>query len=776
MAAISFTGLGSGIDMASIVQALIDTERQSRIGPFEDWRTEWASKTSALQELNIKLASLHTAVKAIDRPNEFLVKSATSSDEDVITATAGSSALSGSYSIEIGTNIQHRLGSKGYADKDTTAVAAQNDQIQITVGSTTDTVTLPADPTPATNYTLEDVATAINDSANWAGAVVLATAEVVDDGSTSNQYRLVLTAASGGSSNSITIGTNDTSVDFAMSGAGDRIDTAEGTLNGTASVTSGGQYLGTTNKTFTFTIAGSSTTEYTVGTDEFDVAWTDSEGNSGTVTIDSTSAVTVFQGLTVQFSAGTAQGGDTFTIDVWNADIQAAQDNGLAKAEKEIHAGFADEDTTAVTTVNGTFYYTYNGQVVELEVSAGTTLTELVNLINTDSDNPGVTASIIHDGTGLPTAYHLVLSGNNTGAAYKISFDTTHTLDNFSTTFTEGQSAQNAMLQIDGYPADDSYLQRASNTIGDLITGVNLTLVGDGTANVTVTTDTEAVKENITTFVTAFNEVRSYIKEQTYYNTETEETGILLGNYAVDTIKNRLNSIVSTNPSGFRDGYDSYINLMQIGIYTDADQGSDTQGQLLIDESVLDSALADDPDAVADLFSEYFLGRSAHSSLDFESYIAGITEAGTYEIEFDSAFPSQSRIRPTDSSTWYDVSWDATNDTLTILDGPGKGMEIRVNDTLQSFTGEVDLKLGLAGVLKDELDFLTDPSDGPVGILNDNYQDIIDSIDEKIELEEKRLALYERRLTERFARLEGVLAELNQQSAYISNAVASFGQ
>ena len=765
--AITFTGLGSGIDFASIIDSMVDVERKRYIEPYENWKQTWSDKITAFQNLNTKLAALHTTVKSLDTKAEFLDKNASSSDDDVVSATANSLALNGSYAIEVGTDIKHRLGSDGKADSDTTNYASSGDTIQITVGSNTESIIINGG-----DYTLEGIASEINSESAYV------TAEVIDDGSADNNYRLVLTSKSGGEDNRIVMGTNTTNIDFTMSGAGDRIDDMEGSLNGTSTVTSGGQYLGTTNKTFQFKISGSDT--YTVGTDSFEVTWTDNEGNNGTISVSSTDPVTVFQGVTLQFSSGTVKGGDEFSVDVWNPDLQAPQDDGLAKTEKEYHSGFVDEDTTAVTSLAGgdkTFSYTYNGQRISVSVDGGTTLKGLVKLINNDADNPGVRASIVNDGTGLSTSYHLVLTGEKTGAAYKIE-DIEHDFDNFSGSgtgagggFSETQSAQNAMLKVEGYPTGSEYIQRFSNTIGDIITGVSLNVKSAGTATIVVESDTAAVKEKIRDFVASFNEVRNYIQELTYYDDKSKTAGILIDNYGIDTIKNRLNSIVSTKPLGFRDGYDTYVNFAQIGITTDATEGSETQGDLVINEAMLDTALSNDLDAVADLFSESFYGRSVTSKMDYSGFIPGITKAGTFEVFFDASDPSASMMR-IKGGEWHTATWTSSDNTLTgASDSPESGLVVKINDTSADFTGEVDLKLGYAGTIKEELDFLTSPSYGPLAVLEDNYQEIIDNIDKKIDFEERRIALYEQRLKERYSRLEGVLTELNGQSAYLSKEI-----
>ncbi len=544
---ITFTGLGSGIDLAGILDAQLEAERLRFVQPYEDWQTEWSDKVSAFQTLNTKLASLHSTVKSLDTENEFLVKTTTSSDTDVLTATADSSAV--------------------------------NDSITVVV-------------------------------------------------------------------------------------------------------------------------------------------------------------------------------------------------NQLAQAEKEIHDGLSGEDAVVQSGSSGNFDYTYAGTSRSITIPDGTTLSELVTYINNDSQNPGVTASILNDGSGGATAYHLVLSGNSTGSDNTISVDASTSMTNIADTeFTESQSAQNSQVRIDGYPSA-SWIERSSNTVTDAVSGVSVSLADTGTSTITITSDTAAIKTKIQEFVAAFNDVRSYVREQTSYDPDTDKSGILLGNYAVDTIKNRLNQIAAESPSGFRSGYDTYMTLMDIGISTDVDDGSETEGQLVIDESDLNDALSENPDAVADLFSAYFSGRSASSSLQYGGYIDGITEPGTYEIDFDSSDPTQSRIRRS-GGTWHSVIWDAGDSTLTGTSGtPEAGLVVKITDTGSDFTGEIDLKRGLSGDLKDELDFLTNTSSGPLAVLEENYQDIIDNIQDKIDFEENRITILEQRLRERYARLEQTLSELNGQSSYISQRLS----
>ena len=369
-------------------------------------------------------------------------------------------------------------------------------------------------------------------------------------------------------------------------------------------ITTSGNYTGTVNKTYTFTVMQSGFLDD--GTAEI-LRWTDSTGGTGTVTVtDSGTAYEVDDGVYVSFAAGELVYSDKFTLNVFAPDKQQGQDAGLAQVTKVVHEGFSDDTSSSVTDANAFFSYTYGGQEVTVGVTAGMTLSQLVSLINNDGDNPGVVASIVNDGQGLPTSYHLVLTGSDTGAQYQIS-EVHHTFT--GTAFSSGgdvgggfnltQSATNSMIKVDGYPAEaDEYLQRTSNTIGDVITGVSLDLHSGGTTTITISTNVSSVLSNIEAFINAVNYAQEFNREATKYDPDGEETGVLIGNYSFYIIKSRIDSILNSSITGLEDGTDTYTHLSQIGIHTDPDN----DGEWVIDTDALTAALTADPDAVTNLF------------------------------------------------------------------------------------------------------------------------------------------------------------------------------
>ncbi len=463
--------------------------------------------------------------------------------------------------------------------------------------------------------------------------------------------------------------------------------------------------------------------------------------------------------------------------------------NQLAQAETSVHGGVAASDTVVNSSgVTKQFKFTYNGQAVTVAVADGATLTDLVNAINSSGANPGVTASILNVGGSDPNPYRLVLQGNDTGADYTITIDNSAldpdtlngaggTVDFTTGTFTESQSAQNAQIRVNGYPPA-GWLERTSNTIGDVLSGVTLTLrSASATAvQVSITDDISEQQAKIEEMVASYNDVIAYTKELTKYDKETQKAGILFGNYAVAIVKSKLNLIATGNGLGFANGIgvsnpDTYVNLSQIGITTDYDETSPTFGQLLIDSAKLTSAMTSNPQAVADLMAVYFKGVNEDTSGNVSYYgsVPGITQAGRYRVQVvtDGSKVTSATI------DGHPATISASGDMITGASGyPEAGLSIKINTAAGTYDEYVRVQEGKNGQFSDELNNLLSATSGPVTILVKNYNDIIASIDDKIEMEQRRVDAIRSRLTRQFAALDALLAQLNQQGQYLSSQIS----
>ncbi len=185
-------------------------------------------------------------------------------------------------------------------------------------------------------------------------------------------------------------------------------------------------------------------------------------------------------------------------------DIEIKQ---LARAHRVISSsGAASESTAVVTGADKYFKFKLgdSGEVQEIALTDGMTLMELKNAIN--DKNGGVTAAIINTGSG-DEPYKLVLSSNTTGASKNIIITQDDTV--FGSAYSDVQQAQNAIFKVNGVE-----VQRTSNTVSDVITGVTLTLnksdANYGTANaapinVTISQDTAVIKNKLNIFVAQYN-------------------------------------------------------------------------------------------------------------------------------------------------------------------------------------------------------------------------------------------------------------------------------
>jgi len=430
--------------------------------------------------------------------------------------------------------------------------------------------------------------------------------------------------------------------------------------------------------------------------------------------------------------------------------------NQLALNEKETHEGFADSNTTAVTTTAGTFSYTYAGESYTVDVLADATLTDLVQAINNDVDNPGVQATILNDGSGLDTAYHLVLSGE-TGEDNTIT-DIQVNLTNFSANFTETQTAQNAEIRVDGYPPA-SWIESDSNEVTEVISGVTLNLKNTSAtaATITITNDTDAVKETIQEFVSAYNEVITLINTNVAYDPESETAGVLFGDASVIGIKGNLQTIIASYIPGSQDNA-RYKSLAEIGIK------SGTGGLLSITDSKLTDALETDFNAVGDLFA--FTSSSTSNTLTYFTRTTD-TAGGIYNVVAD-----------------YDASGQLTSATVNgneaLIDGdyiiglegyPEEGLRIKFNypgGGAGTASAEVRVGTGSAVQIGNRVSFLTDPIDGTVHFAQEGIQDTIESLEKQIENWEARLAVTQAQLERDFLAMETLISQLQGQGNFLS--------
>jgi len=163
MAGIQASGVGSGLDINSLVSQLVSAENASRSGPILRREAAATTKISALGTLKGALGAFKGALTPLRNLEVFSARKATSADTTRFTATASSAAAAGSYDIEV-LNLAsaHRLASNPYLDGARAEIGYGS--LAITVGADSFDVEIPQDAN-----TLEDIRDAINNASDNTG-------------------------------------------------------------------------------------------------------------------------------------------------------------------------------------------------------------------------------------------------------------------------------------------------------------------------------------------------------------------------------------------------------------------------------------------------------------------------------------------------------------------------------------------------------------------------------------------------------------------------------
>lgn len=191
MATLTSTGLGSGLDINSIVEQLVAAERAPTANRLTQRESKANEELSALGKFKSALATFKDSLARLTDADTFQGRTVTVGDDTVFTATAGTTSLPGTYSVEV-MNLAsaQRLRSIGFADA-TSAIGTGN--LAITVNGQTANILISA---PANS--LNDIRNAINDSPDNPG--VRATVVNASDGA-----HLIVSSTATGAANGITI-------------------------------------------------------------------------------------------------------------------------------------------------------------------------------------------------------------------------------------------------------------------------------------------------------------------------------------------------------------------------------------------------------------------------------------------------------------------------------------------------------------------------------------------------------------------------------------------
>ena len=267
----------------------------------------------------------------------------------------------------------------------------------------------------------------------------------------------------------------------------------------------------------------------------------------------------------------------------------------LATTHKLVSEPYAGGSGSLVGT--GELTFTQNGQEFVVAATAGMTLAQLRDAINTAPDNRGVRASIVQADDGARMVFTAAASGSAQAINVQVR-PPNGALNILEYNPGQGQgqtppmsvlsAAADAQVKIEGFA-----VSAAGNTVAAAIEGVTLDLLTSKpgtTVTVTVSPDVASVKEKIAKFVTDYNNAAGTMASQRSFDGGTRKAGPLLGDSTLLGVESRMRrditGVIQPLP-----GSPSTLSAIGIGFGVD--------GRLVINDGKLTAALQSDAAGVA---------------------------------------------------------------------------------------------------------------------------------------------------------------------------------
>jgi len=791
MGELRLPGLLTGIDTAALIEQLMIVNSR-RLAIYKVQKMDYEGKTTAINELRTLVSSLNSAVSALSDAEKLEIFTVSSSDSDILTASASSDANSGSHSIEID---QLATGETWIQDTSTfnyeTDYVLTDDSDGVFIYSYNNkerTITAVKNET-----TLEDFVNLINNDEDNPGVA----ASLLYQG---GKYHLMLSGQETGEDYQISINTSSTelwkpdtshsnhtftddSINAGLSTKITELDQFSGTLVGDEKITiTGENHSGTDLPNKELSITANTTVGHLIDAinEQFDGVATASLENGQIWLTDRTCGSS---GLEISLSwAGTAnlglptmavstEGGGT-TESLSSLSSSSFIETQDAQSSKIKIDGYPSSTVNEVQTISfvtgtpttGTFKLTLNGETTaainfDAPATGVGSIQEALEALASVSAGDVVCADV---GAGLPTeSVTVTFQGNLAG------------MDITQMTVSEDSSLDAGVVSVvETTKGNDGWLDKNSNSVTDALTGITLNLHDvtevDTPIGITVTRNTATIASRVQTMVSAYNTLITALKEKTEYDAETKKMGILSNDIAVSFIKTQAHAPFIGIVDGFVDTIDSFVQASDIGISIDG------TGMMEFDQDDFNDAINEDFMDVIELLGATKSGNSSSTIIQFYNASDKYTTAGTYDIEVDIADSAITdvRIKLSSESTWRDdatwpnnlVTGNSTFDDYGDPLYPENGLQLTVdpNQTDGTYTATVNVKQGMAGALEDLLEEILE-ANGRLDISKDIVEDRITDIEWTIKREEERLEMIETRLIEKFARLEKTLATLQQQ-------------
>ncbi|MEH3086283.1 MAG: flagellar filament capping protein FliD [Xylophilus ampelinus] len=260
----------------------------------------------------------------------------------------------------------------------------------------------------------------------------------------------------------------------------------------------------------------------------------------------------------------------------------------VAQAQSSVTANAVPSGTTFGTGSLSIKVGTADAVTIPIESGSDTSLAGIAAKIN--DKKAGVVAMVVSDSSGD----RLMVRSSATGAAN--GFTITGTSSDGNTTsglggmaFTVTQAAQDTEASLNGMTVSS-----ATRDLSGAVPGLTFTVskVIATPVDISVAADTATTKKNVQAFVDSYNAINDLLSTSVKYDADTKTAGTLQGDSTAVGLQNILRSMM-----GSRSVAGAFSTLSDVGI------SIQRGGNLLLDGTKFDKALADKPDDVKQLFS-----------------------------------------------------------------------------------------------------------------------------------------------------------------------------
>lgn len=243
-----------------------------------------------------------------------------------------------------------------------------------------------------------------------------------------------------------------------------------------------------------------------------------------------------------------------------------------------------------------------NKVTVTVAVEGGvTTLQDFADKVNFDPNAQGrLSASLVNIGTEGSPSYRIMLNSLVAGTekgSLAITSDPLHAAQLGTQNLVNSNDARITLAGITGQ------ITRSSNTITDVMSGVTLQLLKDGSSTVSVATDNDATLELVQKVVDAYNDIVSFIEEKDLIEEKQNSKGqrVIIYNALAKTqvddgflteFRSQISQAESANGTSVK-------KLSELGLATERD------GTLSLDSEKFKEALSKDIVGVSEVLTSF---------------------------------------------------------------------------------------------------------------------------------------------------------------------------